>query len=51
MLLYRLLSCWLIIPAGALTYAALRRPREHSSPPMDSTIVRSDEERPAVSRF
>ncbi|GAB3851455.1 flippase-like domain-containing protein [Dactylosporangium cerinum] len=25
MLVYRLLSCWIIIPLGALTYATLRR--------------------------
>ena len=32
MLVYRLLSCWIIIPMGALTYGILRRRTPESSP-------------------
>jgi uncharacterized membrane protein YbhN (UPF0104 family) len=33
MLVYRLLSCWIIIPVGALTYATLRRRRGSPAEP------------------
>ncbi|WP_327010918.1 flippase-like domain-containing protein [Dactylosporangium sp. NBC_01737] len=33
MLVYRLLSCWIIIPLGALTYATLRRRKTPASQP------------------
>jgi hypothetical protein len=33
MLTYRLLSCWIIIPLGLLTYATLRRGAKDPDPP------------------
>ncbi|WP_433045372.1 lysylphosphatidylglycerol synthase transmembrane domain-containing protein [Dactylosporangium sp. CS-033363] len=39
MLVYRLLSCWIIIPLGLLTYATLRGPKLPDAPPVQPPLL------------
>ncbi|WP_433204867.1 lysylphosphatidylglycerol synthase transmembrane domain-containing protein [Dactylosporangium sp. CS-047395] len=41
MLVYRLLSCWIIIPLGLLTYATLRGPKLPDAPPVQPPVLAS----------